>query len=143
MKESSREKITTEGISSRLKWARKQLGLKTQAELAAKIGVKKGPISLVEAGIRHPSEAFLYKLEEKTGISRTWLLTGEGEWKAKIPWGVAESPPAYGPSVSAVMKEFAEFLAVWMRIDEERRRQALEYLRFLAEQEKGGGEPRN
>ena len=65
-------------VFERLRLARKTLGL-NQDELARSIGLKRGSYSDVERGkVESLSESTLMLLEINFGISRDWLLEGEG-----------------------------------------------------------------
>ncbi len=65
----------------RLKWAREQLGYRNQDLFAEFLGHKnRGVVGNSEAG-RPMSRAFLYELQEKAGISKEWMETGEGNWR--------------------------------------------------------------
>ncbi|MCP4129448.1 MAG: helix-turn-helix transcriptional regulator [bacterium] len=65
-------------ISKRLKTVRKSLE-KTQQEFADEVGLSKGFISKIEAGIQQPSAHFLSQMSETYDISVDWLLFGYGE----------------------------------------------------------------
>ena len=59
---------------------RTELGM-SQKETSDALGITKGMISLIETGRTPISEKMYARIEEKLGISRAWLLTGEGEMK--------------------------------------------------------------
>ncbi|MBQ8161137.1 MAG: helix-turn-helix domain-containing protein [Clostridia bacterium] len=64
----------------RFKQMRTELGM-SQKETSDALGITKGMISLIETGRTPISEKMYARIEEKLGISRAWLLTGEGEMK--------------------------------------------------------------
>lgn len=68
--------IDPEGISGRLKTARKELNL-SQAELAPRIGLSVAALKRIELARNTPSGETLLKYVS-VGFSPTWILTGDG-----------------------------------------------------------------
>ena len=68
--------IDPEGISVRLKTARKELNL-SQAELAPRIGLSVAALKRIELARNTPSGETLLKYVS-VGFSPTWILTGDG-----------------------------------------------------------------
>jgi transcriptional regulator with XRE-family HTH domain len=64
--------------------ARKTLAL-TQAEMAASLGFKQSYISNIEKGRNEVTSNIIIALYKLYSISPDWLITGEGEMKAKHP----------------------------------------------------------
>lgn len=87
--------MKTDNLSSRLHLLREQSGF-TLAGLAASVGSTKGYLSLLEAGLRHPSLALAEKLAALFGVHRKWFLTGEG--------------PQFAPMEEAAARERFEML---------------------------------
>lgn len=103
------------GIVERLMAA---LDLKTQAQLAAGLGIR--PQSIISAISRGEiPEAWLYRVAYLTGRSVEWLRTGKGSvWHGSV---VAEAPaPAYGSGgdYSAPLRRVVE---AWGVLDSEER----------------------
>lgn len=67
-----------ENLDERIKALRKELGL-TQQEFADRLHVNNSAISNYEAGSRKLSNAMIASICREFGVSRVWLLSGEGE----------------------------------------------------------------
>lgn len=67
-------------MKDRIKQIRKEHKL-TQVEFGEKIGVKGNTVTGYETGIRNPTVAVILSICREFGISKEWLLTGEGEMK--------------------------------------------------------------
>jgi transcriptional regulator with XRE-family HTH domain len=94
-------------VGGRLSWAREKKGYNIPM-LSEIIRYAGGYLSNVELNKRTPSERFLDTLEEKTGISRAWLLTGEGEmFKAEkySPQEKEAHQVAEGPNFYAIVEQ--------------------------------------
>lgn len=65
-------------ISDNIKSVRKSLGL-TQAEFAARLGIKPNTVTTYETGIRVPSDAVIISICRQFNVSEHWIRTGEGE----------------------------------------------------------------
>lgn len=64
-------------VTDRIKLARCQMQL-TQDQFAARIGVSKNYVSLLESGKRNPSMQVILSICREYGVSEQWLRTGEG-----------------------------------------------------------------
>lgn len=67
-------------LKNRIKQIRKDHKL-TQVEFGERIGVKGNTITNYETGLRNPTDAVILAICREFGISKDWLLTGEGEMK--------------------------------------------------------------
>lgn len=65
-------------IGQRLRAVRQELQL-SQQELGQKLAVSGGYLSLLENGLRHPSEQLLRLLCLTQGVNRRWLECGQGD----------------------------------------------------------------
>lgn len=65
-------------MNERIKAVRKYYGL-NQDDFAARIGLTKNFISLIETGGRVPSDRTISDIAREFSVSETWLRTGEGE----------------------------------------------------------------
>jgi transcriptional regulator with XRE-family HTH domain len=65
-------------VGSRLRQARKQLGL-SQTEMAEAIGVTQSSVAAYETGRRDPPKPVLLALEHELGVNHRWVLTGSGQ----------------------------------------------------------------
>lgn len=63
---------------------RKQFNL-TQGEFAAKLGLTRNFISLIENGNRDPSDRTISDICREFNVSEQWLRTGEGEMHIELP----------------------------------------------------------
>jgi transcriptional regulator with XRE-family HTH domain len=86
-----------EAIGSRIAGARKRTN-RTQAQLAAEVGVDSQTISKIERGLQTPMGTTLRGLSEALGVSSSWLLAGERE-SAEAAAGVEERLPAAAKQV--------------------------------------------
>ena len=64
-------------MNERLKTLRKSLDL-TQAQFAARVGVKPNTISQYESGRNNPTDAVLALICREYGVNEVWLRTGIG-----------------------------------------------------------------
>lgn len=80
-----------EGLGARIKQCRLQIG-KSQAELAADMGVSLNSINRFEKGHREPDVAFLIRLAEFCGCDLAWLL-GVSETEGGASKGPSEGVP--------------------------------------------------
>lgn len=76
-------------LGDRLRKARSLTGLNTR-DFAAKIGVSHGTVTNAETDARGVREITIKQWALVTGVSETWLRTGEG--------GAGSSPPPITPS---------------------------------------------
>jgi transcriptional regulator with XRE-family HTH domain len=65
-------------MNTRISFVRKNAKL-NQQEFAAKIGLTKNFISLLETGDRKPSDRTISDICREFGVDRVWLETGAGE----------------------------------------------------------------
>lgn len=65
-------------MNERIKMLRKHFGL-TQSEFGARIGVQGNTVTNYESGARAPGEAILLSICREFGVSKAWLLDGEGD----------------------------------------------------------------
>lgn len=70
-------------MGRRIAQARKNQNL-SQKEFGQKIGLSDSQISRLEAGKGNPKVAILSAIEKELGISRRWLETGKGDWRAEV-----------------------------------------------------------
>ena len=67
---------------------------KNQSAAAEELGVSKGLISGLLSGQHKPSKMVLNLIESRLGVSRQWLLTGEGDINVR-PSGIAQEQAGY------------------------------------------------
>lgn len=77
------ERVTKEGIGSRVREVRKRAGLK-QTEFAQRLGCHKNQVSNVEIGKYIPSNRFLVSVAREFKVSVDWLRTGEADEKDPV-----------------------------------------------------------
>ncbi len=65
-------------IGDRIKMVRKELSI-TQDDFAARIGVSKSSISLLESGTNNPSERTVLLICQQFRVSEPWLKEGTGD----------------------------------------------------------------
>lgn len=65
-------------FQERLKAMRKHFGI-SQGDLADRIGVKRNTVSKYESAILNPAGPVVELICREFGVSKTWLLSGEGE----------------------------------------------------------------
>lgn len=70
-------------INQRIKQLRKEQGL-TQDEFAARIGITKSSVSLLESGKNSPSTQTLQLICQQFGVRRDWLTDGTGPMRVPI-----------------------------------------------------------
>ena len=109
------------------------LGLKTQAQLSASLGIK--PQSIISAVKRGEiPDAWLYRTAYATGRSVGWLRTGRGPaWQDKV---VSEPPPPPYSTGSGGSEALDDLVEIWKDLDDKERatvRRCAEALRFGAE----------
>lgn len=64
--------------NDRIKEVRKDAGLTTR-EMAERLGVTSGSVSLIETGKRNVTRQIITAICREFKVSENWLLTGEGE----------------------------------------------------------------
>ena len=67
-------------MNNRIKLIRSELGL-TQDEFAARIGIGKSSVSLLESGRNNPSSQTVQLICQQFGVRKDWLLYGSGPMK--------------------------------------------------------------
>ena len=67
-------------MKERIKELRTSLGM-TQSQLAEQIGIGRQAIAYYEGGYREPSDKTINLICATFGISKKWLLTGDGDMK--------------------------------------------------------------
>ena len=72
-----------EEMNERIAEIRKAAGM-TQEEFAAKIGLSRNFIWMIEKGDRTPSDRTIADICREFGISEHWLRTGEGEMQIQM-----------------------------------------------------------
>ncbi len=70
-------------VGKRMRQARKSLD-KTQIELAKELGISRPLLSIIEIDKQRPNSDIIAAMQEKYGISASWLLTGEGEMRRTV-----------------------------------------------------------
>ena len=65
-------------IGDRIREIRKLAGLTTR-EFGERIGVNNSTVSMYEAGKRNPINSIVLTICKEFGVSRSWLVDGEGE----------------------------------------------------------------
>lgn len=67
-------------VNERIRQVRKDRGL-TQDEFAARLGLKRNSVAMIEAG-RATSDQTIFAICREFGVNETWLRTGAGEMTA-------------------------------------------------------------
>lgn len=98
---------TVDDLSARIKAWRGSLGL-TQEQFARRAGISQATLVGYEGGQRAPGAAALSAIA-KTGVNMNWLLTGEGEMRAR-PAPEPEQPLAPASSSARRPAQIAELL---------------------------------
>ena len=70
-----------ETVGERIRRLRKEILDKTQKEFGEKIGLKPNSVSDIEGGKNNLTEQTANSICREFGISKDWLLTGEGDMK--------------------------------------------------------------
>lgn len=71
-------------ICDRIKAVRlSQPGKMSMEKFAARIGIQKGSVSLLESGRNQPSDQTIRSICREFGVNETWLRTGAGEMHAE------------------------------------------------------------
>lgn len=126
-----------ETVGGRIRRLRKEILDKTQKEFGEKIGLKPNSVSDIESGKNNLTEQTANAICREFGISKDWLLAGEGEMKIEdckdnrylsnvgklqraddetiMRWvnAIAETDPT-------VLKQIEEFMKKLLEIQEDR-----------------------
>ncbi|GIW53038.1 MAG: hypothetical protein KatS3mg081_2393 [Gemmatimonadales bacterium] len=106
--------MTRKEIGERIRRARARLKL-TQAEVAARLGIPRSAVSLIESGKRDVTALELYRLSKLLGVSMEGLLgveAREGEERFMLRAGELRAEEA------AALREFEEWCRMYRRIEE-------------------------
>lgn len=98
--------------NARIKELRKANGLSQEA-FAARIGITKSSVSLIESGKNNPSEQTVLLICERFGVRREWLENGEEpRYSEQMP----SNPEALVPALMEVLHDQPALLSALTKI---------------------------
>lgn len=104
-------------IGQRIKMRREELGI-GQRELAEKLGYKNNStLSGIESGKVDLTQSRIVAIAKALDVTPGWLMGMDEENKATIP------------------TDMDEMMALWNEANEDKRKQAIQYLRFILSEE--------
>lgn len=99
-------------MNARIKELRKANGLSQEA-FAARIGITKSSVSLIESGKNNPSEQTVLLICERFGVRREWLENGEEpRYSEQMP----SNPEALVPTLMEVLHDQPALLSSLTKI---------------------------
>ncbi len=117
-------------IHDRIKEVRERYDL-TQKKFGENIGLSRPQVTLLETGKRYPSDRTISDICRVYGVSRNWLLHGEGE--------IFEEREAFIQFLVNTLTEVddkeREFLMNYFKLPEKKRKVFMEFLDKLLEKE--------
>mgnify|MGYP003817447153 CR=1 FL=1 len=107
-------------------------GFNPRTRVGCDLGYGRAHISMLEGGERTPTERAIVDICRIFGISREWLLEGQGDMRGDEQNFIA----AVVDSMGIIDPEEREFLISYFRLPEEHRKAFVRFLDGLLEQQK-------